>query len=81
MIDGVLDRRREGPHRSRLPRPREPEDRSFRRLAIGGYLGSKDGFDQAIADFSAAYADRNEADFGLLESAAAEGRIEVAQGI
>ncbi len=55
--------------------------RSGDRLAIGGYLGSKDGFDQAIADFSAAYADRNEADFGLLESAAAEGRIEVAQGI
>jgi uncharacterized protein (DUF2252 family) len=51
------------------------------RLAIAGYLGSKDGFDQAIADYSASYADRNEADFGLLERAAADGRIAATRGI
>ena len=55
--------------------------RSGDRLAIAGYLGSKDGFDQAIADFSASYADRNEADFGLVESAAAAGRIAASRGI
>jgi uncharacterized protein (DUF2252 family) len=55
--------------------------RSGDRLAIGGYLGSKAGFDQAVADFADAYADRNEADFKLLENAAAEGRISVSRGI
>ena len=31
-------------------------------VAIAAYLGTKDVFDRAIAAFSAAYADRNEAD-------------------
>ena len=37
------------------------------RVAIASYLGGKDLFDQAIADFSAAYADKNERDFARLE--------------
>ena len=36
--------------------------RSGDRVAIGAYLGKKDTFDQAIADFSEAYADQNERD-------------------
>jgi len=44
------------------------------------YLGGKDAFDQAIADFSAAYADKNERDFARLENAAAAGQIAVERG-
>jgi hypothetical protein len=51
------------------------------RLAIAGYLGGKDVFDQAIADFSAAYGGKNERDFGLLEEAATAGRIPVQRGL
>ena len=32
-------------------------------IAIGAYLGKKDTFDQAIADFSEVYADQNERDY------------------
>jgi uncharacterized protein (DUF2252 family) len=45
------------------------------RIAIGAYLGGKDVFDQAIADFAAAYADQNEADYQALVKARADGRI------
>lgn len=55
--------------------------RSGDRLAIGGYLGSKDGFDQAIADFSATYADLNERDYASLEQATDDGRIAVERGV
>jgi len=51
------------------------------RLEIAGYLGGKEVFDQAIADFSAADADKNERDFGLLEEAATAGRISVERGL
>ena len=51
------------------------------RLAIACYLGGKDVFNQAIADFSAAYADKNERDFGLLEEDATAGRISVERGL
>jgi hypothetical protein len=51
------------------------------RLAIAGYLGGKEVFDQAIADFSAADADKNERDFGLLEEAATASRISVERGL
>ena len=37
------------------------------RVAIASYLGGKDLFDHAIADSSAAYADKNERDFARLE--------------
>jgi hypothetical protein len=54
--------------------------RSGDRVAIAAYLGGKDAFDQAIADFSAAYADKNERDFARLEKAAAAGQIAVERG-
>ncbi len=49
--------------------------RSGDRIAIGAYLGGKDVFDQAIADFAAAYADQNEADYTELIAARQTGRI------
>lgn len=55
--------------------------RSARRVEIAGYLGSSDTFDQAVADFSAAYADRTESDHAALAAAAASGRIEVAEPV
>jgi uncharacterized protein (DUF2252 family) len=54
--------------------------RSGDRVAIAAYLGGKDAFDQAIADFSAAYADKNERDFARLENAAAAGQVAVERG-
>jgi hypothetical protein len=51
------------------------------RLEIAGYLGGKEAFDQAIADFSAADADKNKRDLGLLEEAATAGRISVERGL
>ena len=47
---------------------------------IAGYLGSADRFDRVMADFATAYADQNEADFGLLRRAVDSGRITAAQG-
>jgi uncharacterized protein (DUF2252 family) len=43
---------------------------------ISGYLGRSDAFDEAVADFSAAYADQNEKDHAALAKAARSGRIE-----
>ncbi len=51
--------------------------RSGDRIAIGAYLGKGESFDEAIADFSARYADQNELDYGALADAAKSGRIEV----
>jgi uncharacterized protein (DUF2252 family) len=55
--------------------------RSGDRLAIAAYLGGKDTFDQAVADFAVAYADLNEKDHAALQQAAASGRIEVQTGL
>jgi hypothetical protein len=44
---------------------------------IAGYLGQGDGFDQAIAAFSAAYADQTERDHDALKKAARKGPLEV----
>jgi uncharacterized protein (DUF2252 family) len=55
--------------------------RSGDRLAIAGYLGSKDGFDNAVADFAAAYADLNDSDFAQLEQAVVDGRIVARRGV
>jgi len=44
---------------------------------ISGYLGKGDAFDEAIADFSVAYADQTERDYEVLMKAARSGRIEV----
>jgi hypothetical protein len=44
---------------------------------IAGYLGSSDKFDEAIADFSIAYADQSERDHKILTKAVRGGRLEV----
>ncbi len=51
--------------------------RSGDRVAIGAYLGKGKRFDEAIADFSSRYADRNELDYAALAAAARSGRVEV----
>jgi uncharacterized protein (DUF2252 family) len=52
--------------------------RSGEAAMIGGYLGTKDVFDKAIAAFSIAYADQTEQDYQLVRKAARAGRLEVA---
>ena len=48
-------------------------------VAITAYLGKKDRFDIAMADFAEAYADQNDADYAAMKKAAGDGRIEVAE--
>ncbi len=55
--------------------------RSGDRLAIAAYLGGKDTFDHAVADFAIAYADLIEKDHAALQQAAASGRINVQTGL
>ena len=55
--------------------------RSGDAVAIAAYLGSSDAFDRAIAAFSVAYADRNEADYALLKEAVASGRDAAETGL
>jgi uncharacterized protein (DUF2252 family) len=52
--------------------------RSGDRIAIAGYLGKGDTFDEAMAAFAEKYADQNERDYEALKAAEAGGRIEVA---
>jgi uncharacterized protein (DUF2252 family) len=49
--------------------------RSGDRIAIAAYLGQSPVFDQAIAEFAAAYADQNERDHQALVAAVASGRV------
>jgi uncharacterized protein (DUF2252 family) len=49
--------------------------RSGDRVAIAAYLGASDGFDRAITEFAAAYADQNQKDYDALLGAVASGRI------
>ena len=51
--------------------------RSGDAAVISGYLGESDTFDQAIANFSATYADQTERDHAALKRAARKGRLEV----
>ena len=44
---------------------------------IAGYLGKKEDFDSAIADFSESYADQNELDYKALVQAVQQGRLDV----
>jgi len=44
---------------------------------IAGYLGKKEVFDEALADFSEGYADQNEEDYKALVQAVQKGRLEV----
>jgi uncharacterized protein (DUF2252 family) len=55
--------------------------RSGDRIALAAYLGSKDSFDQALADFAEAYADQNERDYEALKGAVNEGRVTAQEGI
>ena len=55
--------------------------RSGDRVAMAAYLGSKDAFDQAVADFAIAYAEQNARDYQALERAEAEGRVPVVSGL
>jgi uncharacterized protein (DUF2252 family) len=51
------------------------------RQAIAAYLGKGDKFDRAIAEFSEAYADQNEADYQLLTEAQRTGDLKVESGL
>lgn len=51
------------------------------RIAIASYLGQADVFDQAIAGFSAAYADQNERDYAALTAAVNAGRLTARTGL
>jgi uncharacterized protein (DUF2252 family) len=55
--------------------------RSGDQIAIAAYLGGADVFDQAVADFAAAYADQNERDHQSLVDAAAAGRVIAERGV
>jgi uncharacterized protein (DUF2252 family) len=55
--------------------------RSGDRIAIASYLGSGDGFDRAILEFSKAYADQNEHDYNALADAVKSGRIVAQSGV
>ena len=55
--------------------------RSGDRIAIAAYLGGSDAFDQALAEFSEAYADQNERDFSALVQAEKDGRITAQRGL
>jgi hypothetical protein len=55
--------------------------RSGDRIAIAAYLGQSDAFDRAIADFSEAYADQNEADYDALKRAVESGDVEAKKGL
>jgi uncharacterized protein (DUF2252 family) len=51
------------------------------RIAIAAYLGGGSVFDEAIADFSEAYADQTMLDHGALVAAVEQGRVEAQTGI
>ncbi len=51
------------------------------RVAIASYLGKSDKFDKAIAEFSAAYAGQNAADYKVLMDAQRAGKLEVESGV
>jgi uncharacterized protein (DUF2252 family) len=55
--------------------------RSGDRVAIAAYLGKNDRFAQAIAEFSAAYANQNERDHAALVAAVKSGRIKAETGV
>jgi uncharacterized protein (DUF2252 family) len=51
------------------------------RIAIASYLGKGDAFDQAIADFSVAYADQTEKDYEAFAAAVKSGRLTARTGL
>ena len=50
-------------------------------IALAAYLGKKDRFDQAIADFSERYADQNQRDYEAFTDAIRSGRLEAVEGV
>jgi uncharacterized protein (DUF2252 family) len=48
---------------------------------IAGYLGKADAFDNAIAEFAAAYADQTERDFETFKKAVQSGRLPAEKGV
>jgi uncharacterized protein (DUF2252 family) len=50
--------------------------RTGRASVISGYLGAREDFDHAIADFAIAYADQNERDYQLLLQAVSSARVQ-----
>jgi uncharacterized protein (DUF2252 family) len=55
--------------------------RSGDRVAIAAYLGKRDTFDRAVAEFAEAYADRAESQYRDLRSAADGGELPVMYGV
>ncbi len=55
--------------------------RSGDEIAIASYLGNSVAFDNAIAEFAAAYADQNERDFQAFTGAIASGRLHAERGV
>jgi uncharacterized protein (DUF2252 family) len=55
--------------------------RSGDRVAIAAYLGKKETFDQAVAEFAVAFADQNDRDHAALRAAIDEGRVQAQEGI
>ena len=55
--------------------------RSGDRIAIAAYLGKKDTFEHAVADFATAYADQNARDFEDLTVAIRTGRVTARTGV
>jgi uncharacterized protein (DUF2252 family) len=55
--------------------------RSGDRAAIAGYLGASPVFDEAVADYAMAYAERSAADHSALRRAADSGRIHAREGV
>ena len=55
--------------------------RSGDRVAIAAYLGSKDRFDHAMADFAETYADLNAVDHASLEMRIASGKVTAQTGV
>ena len=55
--------------------------RSGDRIAIASYLGNSAGFDRAMVEFAAAYADQNDRDHAELVAAIADGRLAAEVGI
>lgn len=51
------------------------------RVAIAGYIGQSERFDNVIADFAEAYADQNERDYAAFMAAIAVGRLPVREGL
>ena len=51
------------------------------REAIAAYLGQGDKFDRAIAAFSEAYADQNQADYDVVKEAERTGNLKVESGV